>query len=609
MASPGFGWSAGDVAKLIEVSIVIYQAFNDARKNSSRQFQLLTEEFQRFQMCLELVRDLLEQHNRKLYFGYEQFKATLEDCQDFMNKYAVLGDRSFSFAKIFKTIEWTIDEKSTITRLRTAAHGHAHVINLYVGYMNLCVKLQSPLRDACSDLSRKISLEAGSASKQIMENTQETLKEVKRLRHSSIPLLPHITEEPEASIRQDLRTGAPTKNEEASTLEQVARELDGFSQVLKKEASLVSQHQNEAPIAGPEVMEDEEAVSDDMDALLLQTMLREVERKSQRAWNGSKREYNQHFVRRPIKQNTRDSGISIVSPRSRSNSRQNTMSSTSPKLPARSGNTSRRPSQRATTLDREIPSPDDSQAPLQRQLSTSPLSSPFLGSSPPTSHVGTETNTAATTPIFVSPAWNPVTGTRPPSLVLPAAAAEWSLFCKDAQVTCKGWQEPWSCQISQRRRTRDGGLSLRAEKTDGSFLYHDLPAAGMAIPHTSHTGPNPVVANVVNFKEPNGHRLRKVTKLGEGPEMEPRYFFPDALDHKAFQEVIYGCKLVDSWDIDSIESDREKESVTQTLRLWKDVHAGMLVILFYTNNRKRSPKTYVQEPSKLPLVHSLNSCG
>jgi hypothetical protein len=456
-------------------------------------------------------------------------------------------------------------------------------------------------------------LEAGAANKQIMENTQETLKEVKWLRHSSIPLLPHITEEPEASIKQDLRAGTSTEIDQASTLEQVAKELDGFSLVLKSEqASLVSQHQNDAPVVGSEVIQDEEVGPVDMDASLLQTVLQEVERKSKRAWNGSKREYNQHIVRRPIRQTTRDSGISDMS--TSPNSRCITMSSTSPNLPARSGTTTRRPSQRANTLDREISNSDDSQVPLRRQLSTSPLSSPFLGSSPPTSspptsHVGTETNTAATTPMFISPAWSSITGTRPPSLVLPAPATDWSLFCKHAQVTCEGWQRPWSCKISQRRRTRDGGLSFRAEKADGSYLYHDLPAAGMAIPHTSHTDADPQATNMVKFKETLGHRLRKVTDHGEGPEKEPRYFFQEASDHKAFQEVIYGCKLEHSWDIISIESDREKESVTQTLRLWKDVHTGMLVILFFTNIRKRSRKTYVQEPSKLTLFHCLSSCA
>jgi hypothetical protein len=341
-----------------------------------------------------------------------------------------------------------------------------------------------------------------------------------------------------------------------------------------------------------------------MDVSLIQTMLQEVEQKSERAWNSSKREYNQHIVRQSFRQDTRDSGISDIS--TSPNSRRHTMYSTSPNIPSRSGITIRRPSQRATTWDKAIPTPDDSHAPLQRQLSASSLSSPFVGSSPP-SRGGTEMNTAATTPMLVSPAWGSVTGTRPPSLMLPAAVADWILFCNDAMVTCEGWQRPWSCKISQRRRTRDGGLSIRAEQADGSCLYHDIPAAGIAIPHTSHTDADPQAVNMVKFRETHGHRLRKVTDHGDRSEKEPRYVFHNASEHKAFQELIYGCKLEGSWDITSVESDREKESVTQTLRLWKVGHTGNLVILFYANNRKRSRKTYVQEPSKLLLVYSLSS--
>ncbi len=132
-----FGWSAGDLVKLIEVSVGVYTAFNDARKNSSRQFQLLTDEFGRFHTCLELLRNLLEEHNKKLYFGHDQFKATLDERQEFLLKYSVLGDRRRSVVKFFKMIGWTNEEKGTINRLLTAVHGHTHVIGLYTGYMTL----------------------------------------------------------------------------------------------------------------------------------------------------------------------------------------------------------------------------------------------------------------------------------------------------------------------------------------------------------------------------------------------------------------------------------------------------------------------------------------
>ena len=134
---PAFGWSAGDIVKLLEASYVIYQAFNDARKNSSRQFQLLSDEFARFHTCLELLHSLLKKHGKNLYFGHDQFKATLEECQEFLSKYSVLGDRRNSVVKFFKTIGWTTEEKGTISRLVMAVHGHAHVIGLYTGYLTL----------------------------------------------------------------------------------------------------------------------------------------------------------------------------------------------------------------------------------------------------------------------------------------------------------------------------------------------------------------------------------------------------------------------------------------------------------------------------------------
>ncbi len=137
MVTPGFGWSAGDVVKLIEISYIVYQAFNDARKNSSRQFQLLSAEFGRFHMCLELLHNLLTKYNKELYFGHDQFLATLKECQEFLTKYAVLGEQRSSVMKFFKTIGWTTEERGTISRLITAVHGHAHVIGLYTGYLTL----------------------------------------------------------------------------------------------------------------------------------------------------------------------------------------------------------------------------------------------------------------------------------------------------------------------------------------------------------------------------------------------------------------------------------------------------------------------------------------
>jgi hypothetical protein len=407
--------------------------------------------------------------------------------------------------------------------------------------------------------------------------------------------MPFITEEPGWSVAQDLGDDF-AEDTAASKLEQVAKELDGFSQFLKRERdSWLSQHRNKEAAVGLEDTAGDEAASVDIDVTLLQTVLQEVEHKVERARYGSKREQNQNFVRLASRRDTHDSGISDMSNSTKST--QNSLLPTSPMISANPSVYAYLPSSIGRMEDTS-PILESRQAPLLRQISMSPITSPFLGSSSTTTSAGTGTDTAATTPMFTSPTWNPDTGTRPPSLRLPPAAADWSLFCNDAQVICEGWQRPWSCKISQRRRTRDCGLSFRAERADGSCLYHDVPPLGIAVPHTLHTGANPHAKNTVTFIDLQGHKLKKVTVGEEEQEMKPKYIFRGAADHKAFQELIYGCYLEESWDVTSIESNREKESVTQTLRLWRDTHTRIPMILFYTNNRKRSSKAYIQEPSK-----------
>jgi hypothetical protein len=273
---------------------------------------------------------------------------------------------------------------------------------------------------------------------------------------------------------------------------------------------------------------------------------------------------------------------------------------TSPSFEARSAVSARRSSLRDTLEDTNL-SLESRQDLLQRRLSTSSTSSPRLGSSSPMTRLNTRTSTAVTTPMLPSAERNQDAGTRPPSIRLPSAVAEWSLFCEDAQVLCAGWRNPWSCRISERRRTADGGLSLLAERADGSRLYHDLPALGVAIPHTSHTGAYPQMKNAVTFTDHRGHKLRKLIGHGESHEREPKYIFQNSADHKAFQKLVYGCELDWTWDVMTIKSDREMESVTQTLRLWTDPHSRIPVIMFYTNNRKRSAKTYIHEPSQQHL--------
>jgi hypothetical protein len=436
--------------------------------------------------------------------------------------------------------------------------------------------------------------------------------------------MPLITEEPDRAVAQELGTGGPAANAAASKLEQVAKELDGFIQDLKRERdSWYSQHQG-FQIQNPqhqatqhprsqsqtgagtvriETQQEDEAKSINMDVTLLQTMLQEVENKLKLAQNDSPGEFNDPAAKPVSRRDTHDSGISDIG--TSLNSRQNSLLSASPTIQARPVIPTRRVSPEPSRGISGANFEGDQGSP-SNDFSPNFMGSPFLGSSPATIRTDTGATTAATTPMFSSPAWEQETTKRPPSITLPSLAIDWGLFCNEAQVTCDGWQKAWSCSISQRRRMRDGGLSLRAENSEGCFLYHDLPALGMAIPHTSHTGANPQAKNRVTFKEPYGHKLRQVTGQGESRERDPKYIFQNPELHKEFQELIYGYDLEDSWNIESVKSDREKESVTQTLRLWRDKRTRIPVIMFYTNKRKRSAATYIQEPSKSTPLRRLN---
>src|SRR6266496_4834707 len=80
-------------------------------------------------------------------------------------------------------------------------------------------------------------------------------------------------------------------------------------------------------------------------------------------------------------------------------------------------------------------------------------------------------------------------------------------------------------------------------------------------------------------------------------------------DYKAFQELLYNCELLCSWDITRVRSDREPtdECRAQSLRLWRDRHQNTIILLFYTSTRTWAQKTYIEEPSKqhFPRFHGL----
>ena len=132
---PGLGWSVGDVAKLISLSIKIYAAYNDVHKNSSKQYQLLAQEINRFREVLELLKKTLEDFGQARFPYFEDVNATLMECYQFLAGYDVLKDKK-GVAYHFKTIKWTTEE-SNIARLHREITGHVQYIGLYIDHLKL----------------------------------------------------------------------------------------------------------------------------------------------------------------------------------------------------------------------------------------------------------------------------------------------------------------------------------------------------------------------------------------------------------------------------------------------------------------------------------------
>lgn len=126
-----FGYSVGDIILLAEKSYKLYQAVNDGRKNASRQARLLAEEFKRFSCRLADLERVLTQYGRSSYVGMQAFAATLEECEEFVQKYSSLNDDSARALKRgYRIGTWTIEEKN-IERLRTQVAGHVQDIILF----------------------------------------------------------------------------------------------------------------------------------------------------------------------------------------------------------------------------------------------------------------------------------------------------------------------------------------------------------------------------------------------------------------------------------------------------------------------------------------------
>lgn len=460
------------------------------------------------------------------------------------------------------------------------------------------------------------SLEEKAVNQRITEGVQEILHEVRLRRQISVPVLPALTEETEVAMdEQQLAVGTPSislQHEEATPaqIEEATEDLDGFRKMLRNERDHINvEHEDSPAVAGLGIM-DFDATDAAVDLPQIQATLQQIESQLERARSGRRPTHSQRMV--PVRPKRNETNYTFDSAYGGS------IMSTSPE--SREGPFSTSPKMLSST------SPPGPSSPMQQQRSyadsgnISPMSPTTMAGPSTMSRNGSYTNlgspsspraefpggslsgsaptTAQTTPAWSTPSWSIAEGQPMPNYSLPPpATSTWTIFSDEAKLSFDGWTRPWACEISYHRRDHDAGLSLQVRKRDGSnIMYHDFPPLKTTVPHTSHTGAHPDRKNTVLFKDHHGHRIGTKGRLEEKLKGMPKYTFDEAPQHKEFQELIYGCELLDSWDTKSISSDRGKESQTQTLRVWLDKYTHVPFLLCYLNVPRRGHPRYIQEP-------------
>ena len=126
-----FGYSVGDFITAADKSFQLFQAVIDSRKNAPRQVQLLAAEFDQFGNRLKDLHRILTQYGQSSYVGLQASDRTLEECQEFVQRYAALNDKGANKLKRgFQFARWTTEDKN-VNRLRAQVTGHIQDMVLF----------------------------------------------------------------------------------------------------------------------------------------------------------------------------------------------------------------------------------------------------------------------------------------------------------------------------------------------------------------------------------------------------------------------------------------------------------------------------------------------
>ncbi|OCK82251.1 hypothetical protein K432DRAFT_229778 [Lepidopterella palustris CBS 459.81] len=634
MLPPGFGWSPGDLVKLIELSTRVYSALADAQKNSSNQVKLLVKEFNRFHEFLKALSRLLERYGRPLPFGSDDFKETLKECEKFIQPYAdALIDRRPSITYAYHAVKFVSEDKD-VERLRKQVDGHVQSLKLYIGYLTLELQLEAEQQGQL--LSRNHSVIQPIAEESALDFSQ--------------PYESQPRKRPRTSKAQSF--AAPSQSEERNAValpdpesEDLCQELLRFKQYLEakddKGARRIGEHEGSSALshlrrevdialeraenrakrvtaeeiaqrAAALVMRGQSSPNDDevrgyenrmpittstgCNANELRpvksfgTMPRPRRADSHATYDSAIADVYTHDVSNPTsptalnRRATDDPDLDTLYQNPRNRSSMPSPRMPSPRIPPRM------PSPRAIPSPRP-PSVDSSRVSYASSGKSSDM--PFQWPTNPSFP-----NTPMTSPPSKALQPEPI-GTFA-KLDLPPAALDWTCISDNAKIeyrNTKGRQGPSPCIINHAFRF-NRGLSIRAVlKSDKGFIDQDKDIIKQEFPN----GQTPIplaVHNLKNEKEvfisfPQG----LCGYIGESKVLITQYTLQGE-DSKAFQSILYGQELMFSKNIRAIHSDKYKEECkTQSLRLWKN--EGVLTLLFYTNTRpekKNDPHCWVEEP-------------
>jgi len=120
MAVPGF--SVSDLIQAVGHVKTLYGAFFSKYTNSAVQVRNLANRIQQFQANLQAHKEIIERRGLE-YSGYVAIKSTLDECEDFLDKYRAVLEKKISVVRAWRTGRFQY-EQDIVARLQKDIDSH-----------------------------------------------------------------------------------------------------------------------------------------------------------------------------------------------------------------------------------------------------------------------------------------------------------------------------------------------------------------------------------------------------------------------------------------------------------------------------------------------------